>query len=642
MRDRNRPSRVLLVVGLGVLVVGLGSCEEDPGQSAIYLPVVGTLGVIPDEPDAIVVSAHRDGRIAMQGKGPLSLAALEEEVERQAGQKGWEQEDGSSRKVLVLEADRALPWCVTVWIVKAALSARPWPREIYFAARAEKDGAKGAIGWRLPESGQASSMVLPWTAAVLDLGDGDAHDPMRLLPVLREVQRRADDTRETRLEILAPRSGSPAVPTGFVIRVLDLALRAGVTDVCFEGRGLPLSRDCESLEWLLEKTAALRQEEGTPRIRVVGRELAPVVRTDQTVPAVGVVPHRYGLDVVVGESSPRARHRGRPGLYRAGSEAGKHALDWLAAQQSGNGSWDAGAPEHEVAATALALLAFLRHGYTNRGRHAFAKVVSKGLRFLKDRQQEDGRYTPESVPHALFGHAIATLAMAEAFEHTFSPVFKTSLQAGLDAIAVLRGPAGLWAEDSGDTTLDVWMALPIATAAATNREYRTRGREPKLVLDEAALAAIRGWVARLRARNDEPSAAIHGALIRLRALLGERRAESQSMRDALDRHGRLLPDFESEEWDIAELAHGLDAFRPVEAWRHSWSWRGVWRPVALALLKRQRWDGGVSGNHGSWDPCGGEVFGGGRVVATALAAWSLAPYGRVTWGFSGPQSRFGD
>ena len=634
--------KLSLLIATLVILQGTGECDEASEPPEIEFAVVGTLGECPAGEGAISVQVDAHGRISAGGQGPLSLHQLEGEIEKQTGEEGWKEEDGSSRKALVLEVDRTLPWAVTVWVVKAGLRARPWPREIFFAARAEKDGAKGAIGWSLPRKGQHSSVAVPWTAAVLELAEGDADDPRLLLPVLNEARSRAADDGETRLDILAPRSGDPGVPTGYVLRLFDLALRAGVTDVRFEGRGTPPHEDYESLDWLLDQAARLRQEGKSPRLRVVGRRIDRSPRAVESLPSRGVLPRRYGLDVVAADAASRARSRGRPSLYRLGAEAGKHALEWLAGQQLEGGGWDTADSHYEVAATALAVQAFLRRGYTNRGRHKYAKVVSKGLRFLKDQQREDGRYVPESSPHALYGHAVATLAMAEAYDRTGSPVFKYSLQRALDAIAELREPSGLWAQGSGATSLDLWMALPVATVISTNLGYRQRDREPSVRLNEEDVAALRAWIVRHGSEESPSSEALSGVLIRLRVLLGEDRSEGSTLHEELGRHGRLVRNLGEGLGDIANLAHGLDAYRPPEHGHHSWTGWGAWHPVALAIVTRQRWDGGLSGRRGSWDPSGGEVFGGGRVVSTAIAARALAPYGHVIWGTVSPTSRFGD
>ena len=66
-------------------------------------------GQAPTGEGAIRIQVDGHGRILAGGQGPLSLDQLGDEVAKQAGAEGWTEEAGSSRKVLVLEADRTLP-----------------------------------------------------------------------------------------------------------------------------------------------------------------------------------------------------------------------------------------------------------------------------------------------------------------------------------------------------------------------------------------------------------------------------------------------------------------------------------------------------------------------------------------------------
>ncbi len=105
----------------------------------------------------------------------------------------------------------------------------------------------------------------------------------------------------------------------------------------------------------------------------------------------------------------------RPAARRRAQAAVEDALKWLAAHQSPNGGWEAagfqkwcdgkpaaqgpdgmGKALYDPGVTGLALCAFLGAGYTNRGRHPFAKTVSKGLRYLKNIQDPEGCFGPRT------------------------------------------------------------------------------------------------------------------------------------------------------------------------------------------------------------------------------------------------------
>jgi hypothetical protein len=130
-------------------------------------------------------------------------------------------------------------------------------------------------------------------------------------------------------------------------------------------------------------------------------------------------------------------------------------LKWLHWHQDPDGHWDsdgfpeqcklnlcdgAGMADQDVAVTGLALLAFLGAGESHK-HGTFKKTVRHGLRWLSQIQTEDGRFGPE-VPRALVdGHAVATLAMCEAYARTGSPLFREKARRALDHL-LARPPAG--------------------------------------------------------------------------------------------------------------------------------------------------------------------------------------------------------
>ena len=96
-------------------------------------------------------------------------------------------------------------------------------------------------------------------------------------------------------------------------------------------------------------------------------------------------------------------------------------LAWLAGVAGEDGAVG------DLRSTALATLAFLSSGETHKhGRHK--KVLREALRFMKERQGADGRFSPEQLEHAL-----ATCALAKAYALTASPLFKEPAQRGLAA-----------------------------------------------------------------------------------------------------------------------------------------------------------------------------------------------------------------
>lgn len=132
----------------------------------------------------------------------------------------------------------------------------------------------------------------------------------------------------------------------------------------------------------------------------------------------------------------RAGRRAKPGkLVTKESEAAvERALKWLASVQDragkdGDGRWacagftkhdpegkldGAGSPAYDAGITGLVLLAFLGAGYTDRT-GPYREQVAEGLAFLRSAQGKDGCIGPRGDPRIVTIHAVATLALAEAW-----------------------------------------------------------------------------------------------------------------------------------------------------------------------------------------------------------------------------------
>jgi hypothetical protein len=124
------------------------------------------------------------------------------------------------------------------------------------------------------------------------------------------------------------------------------------------------------------------------------------------------------------------------GTTACGAPAAPSSLLWLARHQGAEGGWSAasfdrccvgpscggrGQPQHDVAVSGLAVVAFLRAGITPLARQRYedpithrliglGQVVAGGLSWLLARQDAGGRF--DASP---YDHAIATLAVTETF-----------------------------------------------------------------------------------------------------------------------------------------------------------------------------------------------------------------------------------
>jgi hypothetical protein len=279
-----------------------------------------------------------------------------------------------------------------------------------------------------------------------------------------------------------------------------------------------------------------------------------------------------------------------------------------------------GRPGFDVAASSLALLAFESGGYTplsrstctdacTKRRVSFGAVVRRGLERLIARQDAAGRLDPSAT-----GHALAALALAEAFGLTNTAAFRAPAQKALDVIAA--GGCGRLDPSFGDDDVFAVKAL-------------ISGRLAGLVVPDAAFAGPRAWLGRPGAWGRSSASAAVWLL--LSGPLLEREANEDPARDALGLLSRFAPSPETDAYGsflttivLFERTAG-SCFAPTSARLDGSRWRD---PLERDLIARQRMrvDGCADG---SWDPAADPAGAlGGRVCVTALDAMMLEVYER--------------
>ncbi len=142
-----------------------------------------------------------------------------------------------------------------------------------------------------------------------------------------------------------------------------------------------------------------------------------------------------------------------------GGEAEKavvRGLDWLLSAQCENGSWGVGksrsmtARQERARLTGLALLAYLAHGETPQS-EKYGETVQRAIEYLLGEQdKKSGRFCPFSKTIGsyddigVYGHAIATYALAEAYGLTRAPMLKQPVERGLRVIMDGQQEGGGW------------------------------------------------------------------------------------------------------------------------------------------------------------------------------------------------------
>jgi hypothetical protein len=125
----------------------------------------------------------------------------------------------------------------------------------------------------------------------------------------------------------------------------------------------------------------------------------------------------------------------------------------------------------DTAATGLALLAMLGAGYTHQDEKHQAEVA-RGLQWLLKNQQDDGRLSSpatDSTRYGMaYGHAIATIAVCEAYGMTGDPQLRDPAQRAIDYIIAAQHPdRGGWRYEprrESDTSVSGWQLMALKSA----------------------------------------------------------------------------------------------------------------------------------------------------------------------------------
>ncbi len=311
-RNAARLGGLVVLLMTACASAGCGEGTDLPGvpglsPPGIDLPRVGTLGRVPAGEGRVHVVIDGDGRISIDGVGPLDLHSLRYELEVRTEDPRWREPGGVSGQTLLLDVDSSAPWMVVQWVLRVAMEPRVGLYRVYLGARPWEDTGRGAIGITQPRDGgllQYEDMQPPWLFPSLVVrlfakaGQEADADPELLYDVLRAERYLLGNVR-LNYEIRMPRPLGPAVPAGFVIRVLDVGLRAGgMTDLFIEGLPPPAGKAGTDVDALLARVAELKAPGSKVKMRF-GRDRAfegrPGHELRAPANARGLLPVLYGL-----------------------------------------------------------------------------------------------------------------------------------------------------------------------------------------------------------------------------------------------------------------------------------------------------------------------------------------------------------
>jgi Ca-activated chloride channel family protein len=340
------------------------------------------------------------------------------------------------------------------------------------------------------------------------------------------------------------------------------------------------------------------------------------------------------------------------------------ALKWLARHQNADGSWSAegydercsgakcvgkGGKDHDVGVTGLSLLAFLGAGYTQLSKDEypdpaepgrvlrFGEVVKKGLKWLLTHQDPEGCVGDRGAK-LLYGHAIAALALSEAYGMTASQPLKEPAQKAIDFLVAAQNPGKGWryAPRSGDSDTSVtgWAMMTLKSAELAELAFPRTACEGVIawfneVTDDKGRA---GYTARGSGSMVRPAAGenfdCHDTMTAV-AMLGRILIQKRKSDPALNGVNLLaadLPDpvgskVDFNYWYFGSLA--LYQFDGPEGplWK---KWNAAMLQALVPTQKTEK-DGC---RNGSWEAASRWADEGGRVWATAISTLTLETYYR--------------
>jgi len=321
-------------------------------------------------------------------------------------------------------------------------------------------------------------------------------------------------------------------------------------------------------------------------------------------------------------------------LYGSSPEARDaimRGLDWLSKGQREDGSWTlpgAGDPraatpavattaDESVAATALALLPFLAEGVTHRRASItseelapYRSSVERGLQFLARSQATVQDESQGSIGRSPTGHAIATLALAEAYGLSKDDRLRPFLQSALKYL--LRSQVdrdGGWRETpdgAEELATSVWdvMALRTAQYAHVAVPRKALKRAEMFTEDCGAGPADNRQSLYANTPGDQPNAMATATGLFVRQLLGWQKSERALATGCRFLMNHLPPENadalgDNETWFFAtqvlrnmegddfDLCNYLVQSHLIRTQERKSPFGGSWRPLEEAAAPRQ-------------------------------------------------------
>ncbi len=342
------------------------------------------------------------------------------------------------------------------------------------------------------------------------------------------------------------------------------------------------------------------------------------------------------------------------------------ALRWLARHQNPDGSWSAegfshkcvgskcpgaGERDYDAGVTSLSLLAFLGAGFTQLSKDEmvdpavpdqtlrFGEVVKKALQWLTQHQDPEG-CVGERGQKYMYNHAVAALALSEAYGMTAAPVLREPAQKAIDFLVAAQNPGKGWRYSArcadNDTSVTGWAVMALKSAEMSDLSFPRSAFTGALSWFEEATekngyyrtgynAAGTGKVY-VPGKNEAfaDHASMSAVMVMSRIFIQKERTP------ALNAVGLLTSDLPA--WKPGQVDFYYWYYASLALFQYDGpkgpSWNKWNEPMKNAIVPHQKTAKNGCEN-GSWDPSVDRWgFEGGRVYAAALNALTLEVYYR--------------
>ncbi len=310
-------------------------------------------------------------------------------------------------------------------------------------------------------------------------------------------------------------------------------------------------------------------------------------------------------------------------------EAVERGIGWILAHQRANGSWSfdhatdlcmhycthPGSETSTTAATGMALLPLLGAGYTHKT-GPYQDAIRRALTYIRERGFKIS-YGTDFRENSMYGHALATLALCEAFGMTHDADLHEAAQGGLDFIAYCQDThSGGWRynpNESGDTTVTAWMIMALKSGQAAGLNVQS----PCWQLAEKFLDSVQSTDgSRYGYIDRRPKPATTAAALLCRMYMGWQR----------DRPALALGVEQLKAQGISRSNLYFDYYATQVVFHYGGpDWDGWNKQLRDFLVKTQEHDGHASG---SWFFKSEQSAAGGRLYNTAMAVMNLEVYYR--------------